>query len=251
MERKITALIVDDETHARENLKMLIQEFCPTVYIEETVSSAREGIRCVEQLDPDLVFLDIMMPVKDGFGFLDHFNERSFEVIFTTAHNEHALKAIKKGAVDYLEKPINIDDLTQAVSRAEEKVRLKDKAVQQPEIKETTSPNKKVDRVSISTKEGVTFVNAKDIVHIESEDRGTRVHLADGREIKSSRHIKSYEDRLNKEMFFRLHRGHLINMLYHLKQFRREYGGRVELSNGRELPVARRKLALFMQRLHQ
>lgn len=251
MERKLNAIIVDDESHARENLKMLLQEFCEDVKVESAVSSAREGIQLVEQIDPDLVFLDIMMPVKDGFGFLDHFEERDFEVIFTTAHNEHALKAIKRGATDYLEKPINIDDLMEAVNKAKERVELRDKAEAAKAASQASSHRPiDVEKVPIATRDGVAFVSNKEIVHIESTGKGSIVHLEDGREIETSKNIKSFEDRLNKEVFFRLHRSHLINILFHLKEYKRELGGRAELSNGRELPIARRKLTQFLDRMH-
>ncbi|MEO0405475.1 MAG: response regulator, partial [Bacteroidota bacterium] len=116
MKESITAIIVDDEEHARMNLAVILEEICPEVEILGSASSAVEAAELIENQDPELVFLDVMMPGENGFSFLSKIPDRSFSVVFTTAHGEHALKAIKEDAVDYLEKPIDPDDLKVAVS---------------------------------------------------------------------------------------------------------------------------------------
>ncbi len=251
---KMKALIIDDEAHARENLKMLVEEFCQQVEVVGTASGADEGHRMVEEHRPDLVFLDIMMPGKDGFGFLNLFEERDFEVIFTTAHNEHALRAIKSRALHYLEKPINIEELQEAVQRAEEQWQLKSGN----STADTESIRSLLESMSsglpgkaaIATSDGLSFVNESDIVHLEASDQYTIVHLVDGSRMMSSKNIKNFEEKLNEKVFFRLHRSHIVNIAHHLKAFSRIDGGTVVLSNDEVIPISRRKLSLFLQRVN-
>jgi two-component system LytT family response regulator len=122
MAKRLSAIIIDDEEFARENLKMLLEEYCPDVELAGTAGGAREARSMVDDVNPDLVFLDIMMPGEDGFSFLESMPDRRFQVVFTTAFREHALRAIKESAIDYLEKPIDIEELQRAVAKAKEKI---------------------------------------------------------------------------------------------------------------------------------
>ena len=248
--KRLRALIVDDESHARENLKMLIDDFCPTVEVVALASSAREAETLVDELDPDLVFLDIMMPGKNGFGFLNALDQRGFEVIFTTAHGEHALSAFREGAVHYLEKPINVDDLLEAVQRAERLV-LRDDKPADDELSRLIAQIHAKDsgRTSIATGDGLIFVNYDEIIHLEAQDQYTMVYLTEGRKLLSSRNIKYFEDKLGDRVFFRIHRSFLINVIHHLKAFHRTDGGVVVMSSGVEIPISRRKLSAFMERI--
>lgn len=248
----IRAIIVDDEPHARENLKMLVEEYCPSIEVVALAESATKAADLVEDLDPDLIFLDVMMPGQNGFAFLSKYEHRGFEVIFTTAHNEHALKAFKEGAVHYLEKPINVDDLIEAVARVE---RMIDKKVAPSMSDDAIS--KLIDNLApggsnkfaIPTSDGLLFVNYDEIIHLEAQDQYTTLYLTDGRKMLSSRNIKSFEDKLSERVFFRVHRSHIINLIHHLKEFHRTDGGIVAMSNGVEIPISRRKLPQFMERI--
>lgn len=249
----LKAIIVDDEPHARENLKMLVNEFCPNVEVMALAENAEKAERLVDELHPDLVFLDIMMPGRNGFGFLQKIEERDFEVVFTTAHGEHALRAFQEGALHYLEKPINVDDLIEAVKRVEriratETVPDDGKDIVLSEFLEQFHPGGK-GKTAIATGDGLVFVDNDEIIHLEAQDQYTAIFLTDGRKMLSSKNIKSFEDRLNDKVFFRLHRSHIINMMHHLREFRRTDGGIVLMSDGTEIPVSRRKLPLFMERI--
>lgn len=252
-EHPLKAIIVDDEPHARENLKMLVNEFCPNVEVMALAENADKAERLVDELNPDLVFLDIMMPGRNGFGFLQKIEQRDFEVVFTTAHGEHALRAFQEGALHYLEKPINVDELMEAVKRvarrrASEADSAPSKDASLSEFLEQFQSGGK-GKTAIATSDGLVFVDNDEIIRLEAQDQYTSIYLTEGRKMLSSRNIKNFEDKLNDKVFFRLHRSHIINMVHHLREFRRTDGGIVLLSDGTEIPVSRRKLPLFMERI--
>ncbi len=252
-EHPLKAIIVDDEPHARENLKMLVNEFCPNVEVMALAENADKAERLVDELNPDLVFLDIMMPGRNGFGFLQKIEQRDFEVVFTTAHGEHALRAFQEGALHYLEKPINVDELMEAVKRvarlrASEADSAPSKDASLSEFLEQFQSGGK-GKTAIATSDGLVFVDNDEIIRLEAQDQYTSIYLTEGRKMLSSRNIKSFEDKLNDKVFFRLHRSHIINMVHHLREFRRTDGGIVLLSDGTEIPVSRRKLPQFMERI--
>jgi two-component system LytT family response regulator len=253
MNQVVKAIIVDDEEFARENLKMFVEDFCPEVSVMALAPSAREAYALIEELDPDLVFLDIMMPGDDGFSLLSRFEERRFSVIFTTAHNEHALRAIKEDAVDYLEKPINIEELQGAVKKAASLLELKKGANLSDErlsqILENLSMHNPVEKTAIPTRDGYAIVKNADIIHLEANESYTNIYLTGDRKFLSSKTIKVYEDRLSKGMFFRTHKSHIINITHHLKEFNRTAGNYAVMSNDAEIPISRRKLPTFLSRI--
>ena len=253
MSRKMSAIIIDDEEFARENLRLLIEEFCPEVEIAATAGSAREARKLVEDINPDLVFLDIMMPGEDGFSFLHSLEEKKFMVIFTTAFREHALKAIKENAMDYLEKPIDIQDLQKAVAKAKENFdtrkthRVSDERI--AKILENIALTNTVEKTVIPTKDGIAVVKNADIVHLEAADNYTVFYMISGKKYVSSKSIKAFEDKMDPAMFFRVHKSHIINMSHHLKEFNRVDGNIAILSNGTQVPIARRKLQEFLDKI--
>jgi two-component system LytT family response regulator len=248
----IRALIVDDEPHARENLKMLLEAYCPSVAVVATAENVTSALDLVEELEPDVVFLDIMMPGQNGFGFLKHFEDRGFEVIFTTAHSEFALNAFKEGALHYLEKPIHVDELIEAVERAQRLLKQEpmpgvDEAAVASLIERMTT--KESGRTSIATSDGLVFVSNDEIIRLEAQDQYTSIILTDGRKMMSSRNIKYFEDKLSPRVFFRVHRSYIINVVHHLRAFHRTDGGTVTLSDQAVIPISRRKLPQFMERI--
>jgi two-component system LytT family response regulator len=250
----LKALIVDDEFHARSNLEMLLDNYCEDVEVIGSASSPKEARELLDKNEVDVIFLDIKMPGEDGFQFLKSIEEKNFGVIFITAYNEYALDAFKADAVDYLEKPIDIDELVSAV----EKIR---------KIKNSSTPisfnedlvdliksvvNKQIDfeKTSIPTKDGLVIVNNQDIVHLEASESYTSIYLSDGKKYLSSKNIKVFEENLNPSIFFRTHKSHIINFAHHLKEFNRSLGNLAVMSNNKQIPVSRRKLTEFLSKIN-
>jgi two-component system LytT family response regulator len=253
MANKLKALIVDDEEFARENLSMLIEDFCTDVMVVGKAASAKEARELADETNPDVVFLDIMMPGEDGFSFLESIKDRKFQVIFTTAFREHALRAIKESAIDYLEKPIDIEELQKAIGKAKENVELKKPSKVSDDrltkILQDIALTNTVEKTVVPTKDGLAIVKNTEIIHLEAMENYTMIYLVGGKKYMSSRSIKAFEDRLDPNMFFRVHKSHIINIAQHLKEFLRNEGLIAVLSDGSQIPVARRKLQEFLDKI--
>lgn len=243
---EISAIIIDDEQNARSNLRMLLEEYCPEVTVVAEAQSANEAREMIEIHHPQLLFLDINMPNEDGFELLDSLPEKDFSVIFITAHNQFALKALKSGALDYIEKPIDIDELIEAVSKIK---------IEQQKPTEITDIKQLVDffqhqsaagTIAIPTLSGYEIIKTSDIVRLEADESYTKIFLADGKKCTSSMTIARYEKVLNKNVFFRVHKSHIINTKYHLKEFNRKNGNIAIMDNGTIIPISRRKLNEFI-----
>lgn len=251
---KLRCVIIDDELNCRNNLEILIKDNCPSLEVVGVADSAALGRELIGQHNPDVVFLDIKMPREDGFAFLKSMPDRKFSVVFTTAHNEYALKAFKAKAVDYITKPIDPDDLEQAESKllkihasGEEEIDAKNDIIQQL-IKEGIAGAEE-EKTTIPTRDGFAIVRSKDIIHLEASDSYTVIYLTEGRKFVSSKNIKVYENRLSDNMFFRTHKSHIINVAYHLNEFSRSQGNIAVLSNNAQVPISRRKLPDFLNRI--
>jgi two-component system LytT family response regulator len=253
MDEKYKALVVDDESNCRENLKMLLDEFCPEVEVIGLADSGQEAREIIENETPDMVFLDIMMPGEDGFKLLRSLENRDFALVFTTAHNEYALRAIKESAVDYLEKPININELKEAVSRAISRIgKRQTEGTSGGNIElmlQELSNHHSVEKTAIPTRDGLAIVKNNEIIHLEADESYTTIFLTEGRKYLSSKTIKVYEDHLNPNMFFRTHKSHIINMAHHLKEFSRADGNVAIMSNNAAVPISRRKLTPFLEKI--
>lgn len=253
MSRKLNAIIVDDEEFARENLRMMVEDFCEGIQLTGVASSAAQARQLIEDTNPDLVFLDIMMPGEDGFMFLQSVPERKFQVIFTTAFRDYALRAIKESAIDYLEKPIDIDELQKAIAKAHEimdqkkTTRLTDTRLTR--ILENIAMTNTVEKTVVPTKDGFAVVKNTDIIHLEAFENYTTLYLVGGKKYVSSKSIKAFEDKLDPNMFFRVHKSHIINLAQHLRELNRTEGNIAILSDGTQVPVARRKLQEFLDKL--
>ncbi|MBL4670315.1 MAG: response regulator transcription factor [Flavobacteriales bacterium] len=244
----ITTIIIDDEQNARENLKLILEDFCPNIEVVAEAGSAEEARKLISKHGPNLLFLDINMPNEDGFELLESIEDKDFSVIFITAHNQFALKALKSGAIDYLEKPIDIEDLQTAVS----KIAIKGSAegnVDFDMIKTLINEYKnetKAETIAVPTLSGYEILKAEDIVHLEADESYTRIFLADGSKCISSMTIARYEKVLDTNTFFRVHKSHIINTRHHLREFNRHDGNMAIMDSGEAIPVARRKLSGFI-----
>ncbi|NNC82207.1 MAG: response regulator transcription factor [Flavobacteriales bacterium] len=246
----LQAIIVDDEHHCRHNLAELLSEYCPEIQVYAMAASAKEALEQIEDTTPDVLFLDIRMPGMTGFELLEHLPNRAIQVVFTTAHDEYALRALKEGAVDYLEKPISIDELEACVQ----------KLVKRKESSSDATPSwtkemlklanlKELDRTTIPTADGFVMVKSSEIIHLEAAESYTRIFLSTGERHLSSKNIRVFEQRLNPQIFFRTHKSHIVNVLYHLKGFSRTDGNVALMSDGTRVPISRRKLGEFLERV--
>lgn len=248
MNGKLHTLIVDDEPDAVNFISSIIREYCPRLEVIGTASSAREGIKIILERKPGLVFLDVEMPHGSGFDLLTQFPEKSFDVIFITAFNHYAVKAIKFSAVDYILKPININEFIEAVDKVLHK-RLS--AGSRPAGYAALLENLKSDvpsKLAIPTSDGMEYLKTKDIIRIEADRSYSRFFLIDQRKILVSKNLKEYQELLGEQRFFRPHNSHLIN-LEHVKKYIRHEGGAIEMTDGSQVPISRTRRDLFLQQM--
>ncbi len=237
----IKAIIVDDEKKSREVLMGLIDRYCPDVFVLIQADGCLDGIEKVKEYNPDIVFLDIQMPDGSGFNFLEAFDDFKFEVIFTTAHDQYAIKAIKYSALDYLLKPINPDDLKEAIDKFLQKQNKgqinKNIKVLLENMKLTDSTSKKI---ILSTSEGIHILSTDEIIRCESDDYYTKFFLTNGNPIMISKTLKQNEAMLSDFNFIRPHKSHLVNIKF-IKSYLKVDGGYILMTDGSKIPVSRRK----------
>src|SRR3989339_862098 len=195
---KLRAIIVDDELHGRENLKKIIENYCHEIEILACADSVVSAKDMVNVYKPDVVFLDINMPVLDGFDFLEEYDERNFLVVFVTAHNEFGIKAVKAGAADYVLKPINIKELKQTVKKL---LMIKNNKIKIETVHET-------EKLVIPASHGFDVLVIDDIIRFEAEGSYTKVIFKDGKHTIVSRTLKDFEETVPEGKFFRSHKSH-------------------------------------------
>lgn len=243
----MNAILVDDEESSLGSLTEKIRRHCPQVCIMAVCDSAAKGIEAIDSLRPDIVFLDIEMPVMNGFLMLQQLKYKSFDLIFTTAYDHYAVKAIRYSAFDYLVKPIDIDDLKTAVQRAEEKKRSLTASRQLELLLENLSPKKSSYQcIAVPTPEGLQFVRVNEIVYLEASINYTHIYLESGEKFIVCQTLKDFEDMLDAGVFLRIHHSHIINKNFAEKYIRGE-GGQVVLRNGLRLDVSKRKKTEFLK----
>ncbi len=238
---KIKSVIIDDEINNCENLKNILNRYCPEVEISGIAHSAAAGLELIIQQKPQLVFLDIQMPGGSGFDLLESIKNPTFDVIFITAYNQYAIKAIRKSALDYLLKPVNILDLKEAVSRAieqQEQESSKNENLQNYLNNQQVSETER--KIALPTSERVLFVKVKDIIHCKGENNYTQIFLNDGKSILVSKTLKEYEELLSEDGFIRVHQSHLINTK-HVQSYERHDGGYLKMSNGNSVSISRQR----------
>lgn len=234
----LKAIIVDDELSGRENLKTLIESYCSELKVLATAASAVEAKQMVIGLLPDVVFLDINMPVLDGFDFLESIDSSKFMVVFVTAHDGYAIKAIKAKAIDYLLKPINIKELQQTVRRLI------------INANSSVPPSTNREKIILPVSHGFQVMNANEIIRFEAEDCYTHVFISNGKKITISRTLGEFEDIVSNDFFFRVHKSHLVN-LSHIKGYSKLDGGIITLSDNVKIQVSRRKGTEFEEKFRE
>ena len=246
MTKKLKTIIIDDEQNAVDFIFSIIGEYCPGLEVIGKAFNITEGVERIQELKPDLVFLDVEMPNGTGFDLLAHFPEKNFDVVFITAFNHYAIRAIKFSAVDYILKPINISEFIEAVNRVIQK--RTDSTSRNNENFKILMENLKTSlpsRLAIPTSDGMEYLNPKDIVRIEADRSYSWFYLTPNRKILVSKHLKEFQDLLSDRYFFRSHNSHLINLKYVRKYVRRD-GGYIEMQDGSEIPISRNRKDLFL-----
>lgn len=232
------AIIIDDEPRARKVLSTLLAENCPEVEILGTAGDVPEGVKSINKLQPDVVFLDIEMPGYSGFELLDFFQEVTFQIIFTTAYSEYALQAFEVSAIDYLLKPIQIDKLISAVEKAKQQISYSQTAEKLEALKSNLSAEGQIKKIALPVANGLLFVETLDIIYLKAEGSYTQIHLVNGPKLLVSKKLKEFEQLLQNPSFFKSHRSFLIN-LDHVQQYVRQDGGYIVMKNQDVVSIAK------------
>ncbi|HKH60834.1 MAG TPA: LytTR family DNA-binding domain-containing protein [Flavitalea sp.] len=242
----IRAVVIEDEEHSRKMLMAMLHEHCQVITVVASADSVRTGVTAISEQRPELVFLDIELQSETSFEILEKLPEINFELIFTTAFDHYALKAIKFCAIDYLLKPIDLGELRIAVAKAEKRLNRaylnKNLEVLVHNMKSGSQSNH---RIALSTLEGLLFVNVSDIIYCESSGPYTRFVFKQADDIVTSRHLKEYEELLSGYEFFRIHKSYLVN-LQEIKKYIRGEGGQLIMSNGAALNVSKQRKEDFL-----
>jgi two-component system LytT family response regulator len=243
----IRTIIVDDEEKSRVTLNNLLVKHCPEVAVVDQCESVAEAMRSVSKNSPDLVFLDIEMPFENGFSLLEKIKNPSFAIIFTTAYGQYAIKAIKYSALDYLLKPVDVEDLKSAVEKCVEKQKPS-RADEYEMLLSALKLKNKSAKIAVPTFDGLQMISATEIVKCVADESYTHITLTNGTKLVVCRILKEFEDLLSELNFFRVHNSSLIN-LAHVKKYVKGDGGYVIMSDDETVEVSRRKKNELLSRL--
>ena len=244
----IKAVIIDDEQHCIDSLAMDLSQYCPDVGVIAQYNTAAAAVTGIQKENPQLVFLDVEMPVMNGFQILEALQQINFCIIFTTAYDKFAARAFRLSAIDYLLKPIDIADLKEAVRKAKEKI---DNADGMGNILNLLYNNKRPllqQKIAFPNRDGYEFVEAARIIYCEADGAYTKVILEEGKKLLISRTLGDIEEMLPSANFQRIHHSFVVNISF-VTQFLRNDGGYVILKNGEKLSVSKSKKEALMERL--
>lgn len=251
MEKTIKAVLIDDEEKARHNLESLLKDYCPQVKVMAMADGVKPGMEAIKEYDPDVVFLDVKMQNETGFDLLEKIEELNFEVIFVTAHDRYAIDAFKFCALDYIMKPINIEELEAAVAKVSNKVNSDQPNISLEILRENLHKKDfSQKKIGIPTSEGLLFIKVINIIRCEADGSYTQIYLMDGHKITVSRILKEYEELLKDYNFVRVHQSHLIN-LEHIKKYISAKGGQVVMINDSIVGVSRNYKERFLNKMSE
>ncbi len=237
----IRSIIIDDEPNNIENLRSIINTYCPEVELVATALNAADGINAIKAHQPDLIFLDIQMPGASGFDVLKAFTPVNFEVIFITAYDHYGIQAIKFSALDYLLKPIDITEFKLAIHKATEKIsaRKQNHSIENL-LAYIKSDRKETPKIALPTFNEIMYVKVTEIVRCEAENNYTTFYLQNGERILVCKTLKEFADLLQPHQFIRTHQSHLVN-LHCVKSYLKEDGGTLLLNDQTKIPISRQK----------
>ncbi|QMU29286.1 LytR/AlgR family response regulator transcription factor [Adhaeribacter radiodurans] len=245
----VRAIIIDDEIDAREALKLALNKYCPDVTVLRCCETPQLGLKAIETLEPDLVFLDVQMPGMSGFDLLQRIKKVNFVVIFVTAFDRYAIKAIKFSALDYLLKPVDVDDLIQAIQKVKEQAATSRPAYHyQSALNNSQHAGGKIQKIAVPTHDGIDFFLTDDIIYCEADGSYTTLILKNKSKQIVCKKLIDFENLLTESGFCRVHHSFLINMKHILKYIKGE-GGYVILTDNHHVDISRRKKEEFLQLL--
>jgi len=248
----LKALLVDDELKNLDGLEFLLHHDCEDIEVTGKAQNAEEARNFLKLNQVDVIFLDITMPGEDGFQLLDSLNRKDMKIIFVTAHNEYTMQAIKASAVDYLLKPVRIEELHQAV----EKVRLtigSPVAMEQHHMllqnfMELAIARIPVKKIAVPQLGSIRFVALDEIVSLQADNNYTIIHLKDMQKLVISKTLKDFEELLDKSVFVRIHKSYMVNLNY-IKEYSTIDGGVVKMADGNQWSISRRQLDIFLEKM--
>lgn len=247
----IRSIIIDDEYHNVENTRSILEQWCPQVEVVATAMNAEEGFAAIRAHAPDLLFLDIQMPGRSGFDLLKAFTSIEFEIIFITAYDQYGIQAIKFSALDYLLKPIDIEELKSAVEKAAGKIaaRKKNDSIDNllSYIKRGRSDTPKI---ALPTAQEILYVRVDEIIRCEASDNYTIFFLTNNEKVMVCKTLKEFADLLTPHDFIRTHQSHLVN-LHFVKSYLREDGGALLLKDLTRIPISRQNRDLVKAALNK
>lgn len=244
---KTTCVVIDDEIQARQQVLACITKYLPDMIVLGEAENLEKAVKLIHEAHPDLIFLDVEIKDKTGFDVLYNFPEPWFQVIFVTAHSDHAIRAFQVSAIDYLLKPIDEKLFLKAVEKATEKIN-KQNALESlyTLLNNHRVSEKSKSRIILNTSENVHIVEISQIIHCEANVNYTIFYLTSKEKIIVSRTLKEFEEMLNDLGFFRSHQSHLVNLM-HVKRFEKKDGGYLLMSDNTTVPVSFRKKEQLME----
>jgi two-component system LytT family response regulator len=233
----IKALIVDDEPSAVNTLRLMLERYVPEITDLKTTNDAHEGLQLIKSFQPSLLFLDIQMPVMNGFELLKQLPQINFNIIFTTAHDQFAIQAIRFSALDYLMKPIDADELRTAAEKFLA-VQASNQALYNNLLNNIAAKEKKDYKLALPTTQGTFFYNQEDIIRLEGESNYTRFYFTNDKSLLTSKTLKEYEEILQHYGFIRIHKSHIVN-----KQHVTNYSGEgiLTMTDKSKVEISRRR----------
>jgi len=241
------AIIIDDEPNAVGLLALRLSQNCPQVEVVASCTNSHKGIEAIIDCRPDVVFLDIEMPQLNGFQVLEAVSGVPFSLVFVTAYDKFALKAFRYSAIDYLLKPIDTQELIQAVERVEKSRQTAPEQIDHLKGQLANTAKTLPDKIALPYQNGVTFVDLKDIIYCESDDNYTKFYLADGQPCLVTKPLRDIQELLEERRFLRVHRQYLVN-LDHIRKFVRGEGSYLIMTNQQSIPVSRAQKDRLMER---
>ena len=242
----LRAVIVEDEIHNLELMSHFIEQYCPKIEVVGQAQSKQQAVDVIDQQQPDLMFLDIRLQDETAFDVLENIQHRDFQVIFTTAYDEYAIQAFHYNTVDYLLKPIQIEELILAVTRADDRhqKQIFFQKEQWRQMEDHSPANNGF--VAISNVDKISFVKQEEIIYCKSSGRYTEFFLTNDRSMVASKLLGTYQEEMNPKLFFRTHKSYLVNVRY-IKNIHRRDGHYCEMTSNDHVPVSRRRLDELMQ----